>query len=477
MTLAGNAPSMPTFVVVGRVNEGKTSIVSTLVEDDTARISPEPGTTTECKEYVIEGGGHPLVRVIDTPGFQEPERCLAWLEAHASDVSLREEAVRSFVETFRGGREFEDEWRLLEPVVAGGFILYVVDASHPYRRNYEAEMAILRWTGRSAIAILNRTSGTLQADDEWRRVLAQHFNAVRTFDAEAVGFADRLGLLRLLRELDERLQGPLDDVIRILAADRERRLESAAAAIADAVERIVSLRVERPVSGETATEAEKQALTARYRKEVARVESEARRETERIFRHSALRRTETGLDQALLAEDLFSDEAYEFFGLSKPQLMVSGTASGALAGGAVDASAGFLLHGIPTLMGALAGLAGATYLAVKEPRVPAVFLDAGRKLAIGPSRHPNFSWVVLGRAVHHARLILSRAHARRDTLEVQHDDASLGQGPLTGLGMDERKAFERIFDRMRRHGALTVEEKSAFRQRVRTLLTSDAPGA
>lgn len=475
--MTGKATAMPTFVVVGRVNEGKTSIVSTLVEDDTARISPEPGTTTQCKEYVIEGGGRPLVRVVDTPGFQEPERCLTWLEAHAPDVSRREEAVRSFVETFRKGREFEDEWRLLEPIVAGGFILYVVDASHPYRRNYEAEMTILRWTGRPAIAILNRTSDAVQPNDIWRRVLTQHFNAVRTFDAQAVGFDDRLGLLRLLRELDERLQAPLDEAIRVLTTDREHRLDLATDAIVDAVVRIVSLRVERPVSGETATEAEKQALILRYCEEAARTESEARREIERIFRHSALRRTETALDQALLAEDLFSEESYAFFGLSKPQLMVSGAATGALAGGAVDVGAGFLLHGVPTLMGALTGLAGATYLAVKEPRVPAVFVDAGRKLAVGPSRHPNFPWVVLGRAVHHARLVLSRAHACRETLAVQHNEASIGQGPLARLGADERKALGRIFDRIRKHGALTVCEKAAFCQRVRALLTSDAPGA
>ncbi|MDQ3731163.1 MAG: GTPase/DUF3482 domain-containing protein [Pseudomonadota bacterium] len=471
--MASEAPAIPTFVVVGRVNEGKTSIVSTLVEDDTARISPDPGTTVDCQEYVIAGDGRPLIRVVDTPGFQEPERCLAWLEARATDASRREEAVRTFVDTFRGSREFEDEWRLLEPVVDGGFILYVVDASHPYRRNYEAEMTILRWTGRPAVALLNRTSGAAHVQDEWRRVLAQHFNAVRAFDAHSAGFDDRLGLLRLLRELDERLQAPLYDAIQALTADRNRRLESAAAAIADAVERIVSLRVEQIIQGETATEAETQALVARYREAATRIEAEARREIERIFRHSALRRSETAIDQALLAEDLFSEESYEFFGLSKPQLMVSGAVGGALAGGAVDASAGFLLHGVPTLIGTLTGLAGATYLAVKEPRIPAVFLDAGRKLAVGPSRHPNFPWVVLGRALHHARLILGRAHAWRDALEVRHEEG-FEEGPLTRLTAEERKALGRIFERIRRHGPLPPKEKAAFRQRVMTALASEA---
>ena len=40
------------------------------------------------------------------------------------------------------------ERRLLAPILAGASVLYVVDGTHPYRPNYEAEMEILRWTGR-----------------------------------------------------------------------------------------------------------------------------------------------------------------------------------------------------------------------------------------------------------------------------------------------------------------------------------------
>jgi hypothetical protein len=125
------------------------------------------------------------------------------------------------------------------------------------------------------------------------------------------------------------------------------------------------------------------------------------------------------------------------------------------------------------LIGTLTGFAGATYLAVKEPRIPAVFLDASRKLAVGPSRHPNFPWVVLGRALHHARLILGRAHAWRDALEVRHEEGS-EEGPLTRLTAEERKALGSIFERIRRHGSLPPKEKAAFRQQVMTALASEA---
>ena len=44
---------------------------------------------------------------------------------------------------------------LLTPILEGAGILYVVDAGAPYRENYEAEMEILRWTGRPSMAVIN----------------------------------------------------------------------------------------------------------------------------------------------------------------------------------------------------------------------------------------------------------------------------------------------------------------------------------
>lgn len=460
----------PSLVVVGRVNEGKTSIVSTLVEDDSALVGPEPGTTTEVKTYVVEVGGRPLLKVVDTPGFQEPERCQAWLARRAPDAARRAEAVRAFVTEYRGGKEFEDEWRLLEPVLDDGFVLYVVDASHPYRRSYESEMEILRWSGRPAIALVNR-AGNAPYEAEWRRALQQHFNAVRGFNAHMAGFEDRVALLTLLAELDERLRAPLRQAAHELAQERERRLDAAAAAIESTVLRIVSLRLEAKVAGEVATDFERDSLLARYRQEIGHLEAAGRRDVERQFRHENLIREEPGIDPMVLGEELFVGEAWEFFGLSKTQLIVSGTLAGALGGLGIDAAVGGHSLGLGAVLGAGAGAVGTAALAVKEPRATIKLaltqLTAGsRKLVVGPTEHPNFPWVVLGRSVHHARLVLARAHARRDPLEVEHGEAGR---PLEGLEASMRKSLARVFDRARRGGA-SAEDRAILRQAVRGLL-------
>ncbi|MFQ5632581.1 MAG: GTPase, partial [bacterium] len=70
---------IPKFAVIGRVNKGKSSIVSTLAEDDSVVIDRGAGTTKICREFPVRVDGVTLLTLIDTPGFQQARRALAWL--------------------------------------------------------------------------------------------------------------------------------------------------------------------------------------------------------------------------------------------------------------------------------------------------------------------------------------------------------------------------------------------------------------
>ena len=43
--------AVPTFAIVGAVNHGKSSVVSTLAENDQVRISSMPGETVTCQKF------------------------------------------------------------------------------------------------------------------------------------------------------------------------------------------------------------------------------------------------------------------------------------------------------------------------------------------------------------------------------------------------------------------------------------------
>ena len=202
--------NQPRFAIVGHPNKGKSSVVATLAEDDAVAISPHPGTTTQARSYPMRVDGKVLYELIDTPGFQRAREALAWLEAHDRGAGARGAVVAEFLQAHTSDPRFHDECELLRPIVEGAGILYVVDGSRPYGRQYEAEMEILRWTGRPRMALIN----TISAGDhveQWRAALGQYFSLVRVFDAVRASFRQRIELLRSFGAIDERWAGPLND--------------------------------------------------------------------------------------------------------------------------------------------------------------------------------------------------------------------------------------------------------------------------
>src|SRR5262249_34012638 len=96
----------PRFVVVGRVNKGKSSIVATLAEDDSVRIDPRPGTTTEVREYPVRVDGRTLFTLVDTPGFEDAPRALAWLRQREVSAANRPSRVEELLSAHEGTGEF-----------------------------------------------------------------------------------------------------------------------------------------------------------------------------------------------------------------------------------------------------------------------------------------------------------------------------------------------------------------------------------
>jgi GTPase Era involved in 16S rRNA processing len=132
---------IPAFAIVGHPNEGKSSVVSTLAEDDRVRISAFPGETVICESFPVKIDGVEMIRFIDTPGFQNPKRTLQWFKKN--HVGMKDKLTRAFVDQHSTDPDMEQDCELLTPVAQGAGIIYVVDGSRPLRGVDEMEMEIL----------------------------------------------------------------------------------------------------------------------------------------------------------------------------------------------------------------------------------------------------------------------------------------------------------------------------------------------
>lgn len=418
--------NLPAFAVVGRVNMGKSAVLATLLEiDDNAliRVSPTPGETTRCQTHRVVFGGKECVRFIDTPGFSQPIEAMREIQRLHGHGTPGLDAIRAFIAT--AGTTFPDEVRLLEPLLDGAGVLYVVDPAKPLRDDFLAEMEILRWTGRPRLAVLNRRDQTAGPDEEaWKSRLGAAFNLTRTFDAHHARYEERLRLLRSLLEIEERHRGALAETITLVEDEWQTRREEAAEAIIGFLEDALGLRVtatlgEKDLALHTRRGRNTATLTKRYFADLADLERTCSTALLKIYRHHLL--TADADPAVYQGIDLESAETWTKWGLGRTQLTLAAAIAGGAAGLAVDAATGGLSHGAGTVVGALGGGAAAWFQGGNLPDLRVdlrggLKLGAGqsKSLALGPPRNPNFPWVMLDGILVRYQKMLARAHGRRD---------------------------------------------------------------
>ena len=455
--------SVPRFAVVGHPNKGKSSIVATLAEDDAVQISPLPGTTSAARAYPLRVDGETLYELIDTPGFQRPRAVLDWLKRHDRGAEARPAVVAELVAKHRDDPLFHDECELLAPILDGAGILYVVDGSRPYGREYEAEMEVLRWTGRPRMALINMI-GAGNHVAEWQTALGQYFAIVRVFDAQRADFEKRIELLRAFGALDESWQPQLRRAADVLIAERARRRKRAALEIAALLRDALTMTERAPTESEQPVAEEVARLRTRLEKRVAKREERAREAVQEIYLHRGVPREEAAA--SLLDADVFSSTTFSAFGLSTAQLAATGALSGTAAAGSIDLLLGGASLGLVAAMGAVVGGDGAVLGARRLAKVRVLGQRlGGRELVVGPVVAPNFPWVLLGRAVLHQRLVAERNHARREKFLLDvHEEARLAD-TIDGAA---RRRLVRLFKELR--GEAGGDAAAALAEEIEPLL-------
>ncbi len=425
--------SSPIFVVVGAVNRGKSSIVSTLAENDAVVVEKTPGTTQEAQTFAFKIDGQPLYTLVDTPGFELARQTLAWLQQHEHLHANRAAVVRQFVREHVGRGDFPQECELLQPILDGGAILYVVDSSVPFSSLHQAEMEILQWTMQPRMALLNQ----INEDDyteEWRQGLDHYFNIKLEFNALNVDLRQRIKLLQTLIILNDDWQQPLGQAMQAILTEYRYRIQDSAALIAHSLVEMLRLQLELDIPEDDDPEPHKRALKQQYDDRLRQLEAQCFRNIREKYEHRHLH--VDNVEFPSVQEDLLETSHWKLLDVKQWWAMAGGAAAGALIGGTIDASVGgasFLAGTVlGTGFGGIAGLVGSYKLPevsvdVKLPLLGALKLQPFRRatphhrvkrLTIGPMQNRLFPYIVLSRAMRYHHLILTRPHARREQLSL-----------------------------------------------------------
>lgn len=163
------------------------------------------------------------------------------------------------------------------------------------------------------------------------------------------------------------------------------------------------------------------------------------------------------------------------FGLRARDLVAAGVATGAAAGGTIDAALG----GTTVLAGAAEGglvggvlrwLGGGRLAKLEVLRQPL----GGARVRFGPASGANLVAVLLGGACLHQALLASRAHARRDRMRIGGAAADPGQQPsAVSAEKIEPRRLRAVMDALR---GSEGPDRDALARAIEPLLASQRPG-
>ena len=452
------SPPVPEFAIVGHPNEGKSSVLSTLSEDDSVRVSQTPGETTECRTFPVLIDGEEIIRFIDTPGFQNPRKTLAWMQAYAGN---ERDMLAEFIRTHRNNTTFHDDCALLTPLKEGAGLIFVVDGSRPLRNIDRAEMEILRLTGRPRMAIINckeEDSGYL---DDWQREFRKHFNSIRLFNANRATYSQRIALLESLKAIDQDLQDVIETVIQAFVRDWRNRNEQTASLIVAMLKDSLSYRKTASCPPGVDEDRLQKKLHAEFTDFVSRRERKTHQQIRSLFKHNIFNLQLP--EQSILQQDLFSEKTWEFLGLTSNQLIVAGALSGAALAAGVDVAAGGASLGIFAALGGAIGAAAAALTGkdlLTGTRLLGMKLDH-QQLQVGPVTNAQLLYILLDRGLLYYSHVINWAHGRRDYPNgVRKPDVDEGekQGYASGWSKSDRKICERFFKALQQEDNLVQEQ-------------------
>jgi len=402
---------IPEFAIVGHPNEGKSSVVSTLSEDDRVRISPTPGETTECRRFPVLIDGREIICFTDTPGFQNPRKTLMWMKDYTGSDR---EILKDFCRNHKNDPGFRGEWELFSPIIQGAGIIYVIDGSRPLRKVDRAEMEILRLTGRPRMAIINCKDNEGRYLEQWKNEFRKHFNSVRVFNAHKATYAERITLLESLKSIDQDWEPTIEKVISAFKEDWEYRSSLVIEIVYQMLLDCLGYSLVKNYNDKSNEEEVKEKLWEEYKRTVKKIELTSHEKIRKLYKHNIYNFELPA--QSILYEDLFNKKTWHFLGLKPAQLIIAAGITGGTIGAAIDMAAAGLTFGI---FSAIGGTAAAGWAALgggkKLSKAKVGKLDlGGNQFKIGPNENVQFLYILLDRALIFYSQIINWAHGRRD---------------------------------------------------------------
>ncbi|MEH6912122.1 MAG: GTPase/DUF3482 domain-containing protein [Oceanicoccus sp.] len=339
------------IAVVGHTNVGKTSLIRTLTRRSSfGDVSSSPGTTRHVESQVLMVNGQKIVRLLDTPGFEDSIGLFdAIEELDDGREKLGTDRLTLFLNSKEATTSFSQEAKVVRQLLECDVVFYVIDAREPVLGKYQDELRIISLAAKPVFPLLNFVVAENSRVDQWTTLLKElNLHTSIQFDSVAYDFFAEQQLYKKMQTmLTNNWHQPLESLI-------NHRLESWQALLIAAANCVATLLIEsaafrQTITGDNALSSSADQLQQAIRKR----EHKATLELLALFQFQP---DDYGADLLPVSEnswklDLFDPETLKLFGVKA----TSTAAKGAAIGLGVDMAVGGVSLGAAAALGALFG--------------------------------------------------------------------------------------------------------------------------
>lgn len=337
------------LLVVGHANTGKTSLIRTLLRQQTfGEISNQAGTTRHVESVAIKVGSKTLLTLIDTPGFEDSIGLWETRQQAPFDQYQGSDWIAPFCQSHFAQDLFEQEAKILKQLNQCDIILYVVDIRQAPLGKYLDELTLLASASKPIIPILNFSAAPSAHLDAWRKILAErHLHAVVRYDSVAFYFEDEK---RLYQSLQSLMPDHYDDIENLLTT----REEAARSRRTLAMDYLADLQIKAASSRKVCDQYPPDPADASaFEQHIRQLENQFIRSLLTLyeFREEDVMPADFSIQSGQWQQDIFAIDTLKEWGLNTGASAMTGAAIGA----GVDVMTGGLSLGAATTLGAILG--------------------------------------------------------------------------------------------------------------------------
>ena len=339
------------IAVVGHTNVGKTSLIRTLTRRNSfGDVSSSPGTTRHVESQVLMVTGQKIVRLLDTPGFEDSIGLFDAIETlDDGREKLGIDRLALFLQSKEAASSFSQEAKVIRQLLECDVAFYVIDAREPVLGKYHDELRIISLAAKPIFPLLNFVASDNSRVDQWTKLLkALNLHTSMQFDSVAYDFFAEQQLYKKMQTmLAVGWQQPLELLI-------NHRLEAWQDLLIAAANRVAKLLIEtasyrQAIAKDTSLASSAKQLQQTIRKK----ENTAALDLLALFQFQS---DDYGADLLPVSEnswklDLFDPKTLKLFGIKA----TSTAAKGAVIGLGIDMAVGGVSLGAAAALGALLG--------------------------------------------------------------------------------------------------------------------------